>query len=279
MKQFLKQHGLWVLFAAAVISVTLALMSYFSNTSSPLANLAGVIAAPFRAAYTAVDTWFADRHSRFADIAALQEENEQLRLQIAKMEEQVRQAESDSEENVRLHELLNLREKRRDFVFESASIVERSSSNWTSAFTLNRGTAHDVSVNDCVVTQEGYLVGVVSEVGVNWCTVLTVLDTDISLGAQVFRTSDVGVAEGDFSLMSEGRLKLGYLPADCTLLNGDLIVTSGLGGYYPSGLVLGTVAEVRLDDSGAREYAVLAPSAPLTSLQEVFIIKEFDIVD
>lgn len=281
MKNFLKEHGLWVLFAAAVIAVALAVMSFFSSsTSSPLENLAGIITSPFRTAFSAAANWFNDKQDYFADNQALKQENQDLRNQIAQMEEELRQARSALEENKRLRELLDLREKKRDLGdLEPAYILEHSSSNWSSTLTLNQGTEHDVAVNDCVITEEGYLVGVVDQVGLNWCTVLTVVDTDISLGAQVFRTEDVGVAEGDFSLMSQGRLKLSRLPAGAVLLYGDLIVTSGLGGYYPSGLVIGTVEEVQLDDSGATQYAVIAPSADLDSLTEVFIIKSFEIVN
>ena len=281
MKNFLKEHGLWVLFAAAVIAVALAVMSFFSSsTSSPLENLAGIITSPFRTAFSSVANWFNDKQDYFANNQALREENQELRNQIAQMEADLRQAKSDSEENKRLRELLNLREKKRDLgELEPAQILEHSSSNWTSTLTLNQGTEHGVELNDCVITEEGYLVGVVNQVGLNWCTVLTVVDTDISLGAQVFRTEDVGVAEGDFSLMSQGRLKLSYLPAGVSLLNGDLIVTSGLGGYYPSGLVIGTIEEVQLDDSGSTQYAVIAPSADLDSLTEVFIVKSFEIVN
>ena len=134
-----------------------------------------------------------------------------------------------------------------------------------------------MEVNDCVITETGALVGLVSAVGYNWCTVLTVVDTDTSLGAQVYRSKDLGMAVGDFSLMEEGRLRLDYLPADCQLLGGDLVVTSGLGGYYPSGLSVGTVEEVQLSDSGAASYAVLEPAADFDSLVEVFVIKSFDI--
>ncbi len=279
MKNFLKQHGLWVLFAAAVISVALALMAHFTSTSSPLSNLAGIVTAPFKSAYTAAATWFNDKQAYYKDYKDLEKENADLKRQIAGMEAQVRQAEADSEENERLRKLLNLRPQNRSFELEAATITEHSSSNWTSSLTLNRGTEHGVEVNDCVVTESYQLVGVVSEVGQNWCTVLTVVDTDTSLGAQVFRTRAVGIASGDFSLMGEGKLKLSRLPADTQLLNGDLIVTSGLGGYYPSGLVIGAVEEVQMDDSGATRYAVVAPSAPLASLTEVFIVKSFDIVD
>lgn len=279
MKKFMQEHGLWILFATAVIAVALAAMSFFSNTSAPLTNLANTVSAPFRAAYTSIATWFNDKQAYYKDTTDLEKENAALRLQIARMEAAARQAQADSEENQRLRELLNLREQRRSFVFEPASITERSPSNWTDSFTLNRGTNHGVEQGDCVITEEEALVGVVSEVGLNWCTVLLVTDTDTSLGAQVFRTRDLGLAQGDFSLMDQGQLRLGYLPAGAALLNGDLIVTSGLGGFYPSGLVIGSVDEVQQDDSGATSYAVLTPAAPLDELTEVFIIKEFDIVD
>ncbi|MCI6568004.1 rod shape-determining protein MreC [Dysosmobacter sp. HCP28S3_G4] len=279
MKNFLKQHGLWVLFAVAVIAVALAVMSLFSTTSSPLMNLAGIVTSPFRAAYTAVANWFNEKQDYFADVQALREENQALKNQIASMEEDLRQAKSDSEENQRFRKLMNLREKKRDLGdLEPAHILEHSSTNWTSSLTLNQGTEHDVEINDCVITEEGYLVGVVSAVGLNWCTVLTLIDTDTSLGAQVFRTEDIGLAEGDFSLMGQGLLKLSHLPAGTELLGGDLVVTSGLGGYYPSGLVIGSVKEVRLDDSGATQYAVLEPSARFDELVEVFVVKSFEIV-
>ena len=106
--------------------------------------------------------------------------------------------------------------------------------------------------------------------------ILTLVDTDTSLGAQVFRTGDLGVAQGDFSLMGENRLRLDYLPADCDLLGGDLVVTSGLGGFFPAGLVIGSVEELQMDDSGASSYAILAPAVDFSSLQQVVVIRSFD---
>ena len=280
MKNFLREHGLWVLFAAAVIAVALAVMSVLSYTSSPLVNAANTIAAPFRAAYTAVATWFNDKQNYYRDTTALEEENAALRRQLAEMEDAIRQAETDSAENARLRELLNLREQRRDITgdLEAALITEHAVSNWTSTLTLNKGSQHGVEAGDCVIDETGAIVGTICEVGLNWSRVLTLVDTDTSLGAQVFRTDELGLAQGDFSLMEQGRLRLDYLPADCQLLSGDLVVTSGLGGFYPSGLVIGSVEEVRLDDSGAASYAILAPKVNFDQLAEVFVIKSFDIV-
>lgn len=278
MKQFLQKHGLWVLFAAAVIAVGLALMSVFSNTSSPLANAANVIASPFRAAYTGVADWFNDKQNYYQDNTDLKEENAALKKQLAEMEAAIRQAEKDSAENERLKALLGLQSQRPDLTsdLQAAMITQHTVTNWTSTLTIDKGTLHGLEVNDCVISETGALVGVISEVGTNWATILTLVDTDTSLGAQVFRTGDLGLAQGNFSLMEDNRLRMEFLPTDCSLLGGDLVMTSGLGGYYPAGLVIGSVAEVQKDDSGATSYAILEPAVEFDALEEVFVIRSFD---
>ncbi|MBP3486504.1 MAG: rod shape-determining protein MreC, partial [Oscillospiraceae bacterium] len=195
MKNFLKEHGIWVLFAAAVIAVALALMSFFSASAYPLANLTGILASPFRSAYTAVATWFNDKQAYYQDVKALQAENAALKKAIAEMEETVRQAQADRDENKLLRQLLDLRAQRRDLNdLEAAAITEHSVTNWTSSLTLNKGTSHGVQVGNSVIDATGALVGVISEAGSNWSTVLTAVDTDTSLGARVFRTKDLGLA-------------------------------------------------------------------------------------
>ena len=279
MREFLEKYGLRLLIITTACAVLISVLSFVSATSGFLQNAVGVLTYPFRSAVTAVATWAEDKQRYYKDYSDLIAENEALRERVAELERDARQAEADREENALLRELLELREQRRDLTFESAAVIDRESTNWTSALTLNRGTAHGVEKNDCVVSAEGDLVGVVSAVGYNWCTVLTVIDTDTELGARVFRTQEVAVAEGDLALMGEGKLKLSYLSADAQLLSGDVVTTSGRGGFYPGGLVIGTVESVRTGDDGLAQYAVLAPAARLGELSEVFIIKDFDIVD
>ena len=264
---------------AAAIAVLLCIMTDFSTTSAALPNLAGIITAPFRSASANLSESVQRWTDYFAGFDALEEENRQLKRQIAKMEETVRQAQADREENVRLREVAELREQRRDLHLESARVLVQDASNWYSLLTINKGTAHDVVVGDCVVTEEGYLLGVVTEAGLNWSTVRTILDSETSIGAMVFRSGGSVLAQGDFALMGEGRLRLGYLGADPDVVAGDLILTSGLGGYYPSQLVIGYVEEIRASDNGLSQYAVLRPEAELEGLIQVFVVTGFDIVD
>ena len=279
MKKFFSRYGVWFLAVAAVFAVLLSVLSYFSSTSSVLRNAAGVVTSPFRAAASGVSGWFEDKRHYYQDYSDLLAENKALREEVAELRAGAQQAELDREENARFRELIGLREQRRDFVFESAKVLERSVSNWTRTVTLGKGTVHGVAVNNVVVSSEGYMIGVVTEAGANWCTVQTVIDTDTELGALLFRTGDVVIAEGDFALMHENRLKVTYLPADTALLVGDYIMTSGLGGYYPSNIVIGTVESVEVGDSGIAQYAVLKPLVDFDELTEVFIIKSFDIVE
>ena len=206
MREFLEKYGLRLLIITTACAVLISVLSFVSATSGFLQNAVGVLTYPFRSAVTAVATWAEDKQRYYKDYSDLIAENEALRERVAELERDARQAEADREENALLRELLELREQRRDLTFESAAVIDRESTNWTSALTLNRGTAHGVEKNDCVVSAEGDLVGVVSAVGYNWCTVLTVIDTDTELGARVFRTQEVAVAEGDLALRAQAEL-------------------------------------------------------------------------
>ena len=128
-------------------------------------------------------------------------------------------------------------------------------------------------------SMEDYAMDASADLELGDSDMLLLIDTDTELGARIFRTGEVAVAEGDFALMGQGKLKLSYLTSDDEVLIGDQIVTSGLGGYYPSGLVIGSVESVRTDDDGLARYAVLAPMMDFDALTEVFVITDYDIVD
>ena len=279
MKRPSNRFVIMVLSVAVIAAVLLSVMSYLSATSAPLPNVAGIIASPFRSVSASVSETFRRWTGYFVGVDELREENAQLKEQIAKMEETVRQAQADREENARLREVAQLREQRRDLHLESARVLVQDSSNWYSELTINKGTAQDITVGDCVVTETGDLLGMVTETGLNWSTVRTILDSESSIGALVFRNGGSAMAQGDFALMGEGRLSLTYLGTEPDVVAGDLIVTSGLGGFYPSQLVIGYVEEVRTSDNGLAHYAVLKPEAETTGLVQVYVVTSFDIVD
>ncbi|MBQ9837677.1 MAG: rod shape-determining protein MreC [Oscillospiraceae bacterium] len=276
MKRFFSKHGLLLLAAITTVMVIMCIIAAVSSGTPFLRNAAGVIASPFRAAGSAVAGWAADVEAHFDDVEMLQGENDELRRYVAELEEQLRQAQTAMEENERLREALGLKNENPDYELTEASVTERSISNWYSVLTINRGTKHGVEIGHCVTDEYGNLVGVITDAGYNWSRVTTLLDTDSAIGATVFRTGDVAVAEGRLDLMGEGCLALTYLTDPDSLIVGDQVVTSGLGGYLPGGLVIGAVREVRIDDGGVNRYAVVKAKVTPKELVQVFIIRDFD---
>ena len=165
MKRFFTKTGIWLLAAAAIIAVVLCVVSSLSSGTGLLHNALGVIASPFRSAGAAVTEWVGGIGDRFESVEALQQENEELRQQIAELEKQLRAAEPAAEENVQLRSLLGLRQQRSDLQFEAARVTQRDVSNWASTLVLDRGSRHDVAVGDCAVDSTGALAGAVTEVG------------------------------------------------------------------------------------------------------------------
>ena len=280
MKDFFRQNGVLILVAAALLAAILGVVSLLlGGNADPLSNAVRVVVTPVRNGINQVVGWTEDVRSYLTEHDQLKEEVARLEEENAQLREQAREGQDALEENERLRELLELREKRRDFAFESATVTAMTSSNWNSTLTISKGSDFGVALNDCVVTETGALVGVVSEVGTNWATVSTIVDTSIEIGGVVGRTDSAGIIGGDFELMGRGRVRLSYLPEATQLIAGDEVLTSGRGGVYPSGLVVGHVEEIHMDESGLTRYAEVTPEADLEHLVQVFVITDFDIVE
>lgn len=280
MKDFFRDNGFWLLLIALLLSILLGLASVLlSGSTDPLSNLANTITAPFKNGVSAALDWAEGVYGYVFHYGELEDELSSLRRRVAELEEQARQGEEALKENEQLRLLLELREQRKDFDFESAKITARSTSNWESTLTISKGSAAGVEAGDCVITESGVLVGVVSETSLISSTVATLIDTSIEVGGVVTRTYSAGILEGDFDLMNQGLLRLGYLPEGAGLVAGDEVLTSGLGGIYPAGLVVGRVQGVFNDAAGMSRYAIVEPSVELDGLIEVFIIKDFDVVE
>ena len=280
MKNFLRQNGILLLVIAFLLSVLIGIVSVvMGGSADPLSNIVNTVTSPVRGGIAAAADWVESVYAYVFRYGELEDELNALRTQVGKLQEAVRQGEEAVRENEQLRELLEFQTRRRELTTEPAKVTARSTSNWESTLTLSKGTTSDIQAGDCVITQTGALVGVVSEVGVNWSTVSTIINTDTEMGGIVTRTYSAGVLEGDFSLMNQGRLKLNYLPEEAQLVSGDEVLTSGRGEVFPAGLLVGKVEGVFTDPSGQTRYAVVEPAVALDNLIEVFVIKDFEIIE
>ena len=275
MKDFFRRNGFWLLVIAFLLSVLIGISSaLMGGNADPLSDLVSAVTAPVRNGVSAVADWAGGVSRYVFHYGEMEQELQDLEKKVAELEGELREGQEAIQENARLRELLGLRSKRQDLTFESAKVTARSASNWQSTLTLSKGEEAGLQPGNCVITSTGVLVGVVSEVGSH-----TAIDTSMEMGGIITRTNSAGVLEGDFALMKEGRLKLSYLPDGAQLVAGDEVLTSGKGDVYPSGLVVGQVEGVFSDASGMNRYAVVAPEVALDTLVEVFVIKDFDIVE
>ena len=274
MTRFFRDNGLLLVIIAALLAAVLAVGSSLLG-ADPLTNLAELAATPFRGISSAVANWTQERYDRTFRYDQMEQTNEELRHRVSELEELEREYQDAIREKERLEDLLGLAEERPEFTYEDAQVTRRTTSNWESNLTIDQGSADGVEADDCVIDQYGNLVGIVTEVGSNWSLVATVLDPSVELGGRVARTDDDAILEGDFTLMLEGQLKLSYLPEDTQLVSGDQVITSGLGGVYPAGLVVGEITGLFTEADGVSRYAQVKPAADLDSVRYVYVITDF----
>ena len=179
----------------------------------------------------------------------------------------------------RLREALNLRAKHTDYELESSKVVLWSSSNWSSSFTISKGASSGIEYGDPVITEYGALVGQVTELGETWATVSTLIDVDMSVGAFVGDTGTSGMVMGEFALMKNKQAKLTFLADGAQIFVGDEVLTSGQGGAFPQGLVIGTITAVQTEAGGQIEFGLVQPQCNFESLVQVFVIKSFEVVE
>ena len=202
-------------------------------------------------------------------------ENEELKKQLREANEKLIDYEQKKRENEQFRSFLGLKETNPDYEFEPATVIGRDSTNRFYSFTIDCGSIHGVEAADPVITADG-LVGIVWEVGLTYSHVRTILDISVEAGVYDISTRDSGIVTGDISLSSEGLCKLKYLPKDSGIANGNLIVTSGIGGVFPKDLPVGTVKSIEVDASGLSLTAVIIPSADIENVTDVLVIKSFN---
>ncbi len=274
MRKVLKSAGLAVL-GALVIVLILTLLGRLTGRENIFTRSFQTVAAPAERLFASGAERWEELRAALRDYEALKAENETLKAQIADMDAEVRRSQGANAENDRLRQLLELKRSHTDYVLLDASIISWGSSNWSSTFDLDKGSFSGVEVGDCVITENGFVVGVVTETGLYSCSVRTLIDPRAAMGATVHSTGLTAVAEGDFTLMTAGQLKLTYVFENSVLELGDTVLTSGAGGVYPAGLVIGKISGIGSEDDGYGQFGIVTPSAELSGLSQVFLILDY----
>ena len=281
MKDYIRKYGvrLAALILCCALLVGLAGRKKEDGSSGVVARVSHDLSSPVQRAVGSMVAWLEDLYGYIYDYDQLVQENQSLRAQLAEAQDEARSASEFKEENLRLRTLLGYLEQHTSYVTESAQIVAWDASNWVRAFSISKGTNFGIEKGDAVITEEGYLVGQVADIGTNWATVRTLIDVNMDVGVLVGDTEIAAVVVGDYALMQEGSCKLSYFTEDVTLFVEDRVITSGNGGAFPPGLAVGIISELRSEAGGQSYYAVVRPYTNINTLSQVFIVKDYEVVE
>jgi len=262
----------WV-FVAVVVSLFLVIFLAARGQLNPILTNSTVITAlaPFQRAIS----WAGDKINGATttvwEIATVYYQNKELKEEVFALRQQNLQAAEYVAENIRLQEMLDYKHAAVQFDLMPAKVIGRESSTWTSVISINRGSSDGIKPNMPVVTEKG-LVGVITDVSPVASRVQLLLDSRFSVGTLVQRPESrvAGIVQGN---PSDAMLpQMINIPRNSDIIVGDTIVTSGFGGVFPKGLMVGSVATVKNDSGGLLEIAYINTAVDFQKLEDVMII-------
>jgi rod shape-determining protein MreC len=210
---------------------------------------------------TSQETW-----ENYVDLRSVRQENVRLQEEIRALETRLRALEEGRRENERLKSLLGLRDQQ-PFQVTAAGVVGKDATNWFHSVLIDRGSRHGIERHMAVIASGG-LVGQVVEVTPSTARVQLITDPVSSVGALLQNSRAAGLLVG----AQFGRLRVKYLPVRADVRAGEPVITSGLGGVYPKGILVGKMVAVDKRRGALFQEATVEPSVDFSRLEEVLVV-------
>ena len=276
MKDFFDTWKFKILVGIAVFLA--AIMAYAGAngrlTAAPQ-EILSVAVAPFQRAAAAVSNGVSSLWEKYTNIDAILEENEKLTTENAELRGQMVDYDKLKAENEAYKALTNIQEQHPEMSYVSSFVIGRDPLDLFYGFTLDQGSLDGVEANDAITSDEGYLLGVVTEVDLTSCKVMTILHPSFNAAGVVSRTRDNGIITGGADYAAEGLCILSNLSRSTLTKANDQVITTGLGGVFPPDVLVGVVQELVPEASGKSTIAVLKPGADPRTVKHVFIITNY----
>ncbi len=204
------------------------------------------------------------------------EENQELKNELAELYAKISDYTEISQENDHLREMIDLADSADGVeLSEPCTVIGRTANDIYGSFFIDKGEKDGIEYYDPVVTSSG-LVGFVTEVEYTYSLVTPLLSNEISLGVYCVRTGETGVIEGSYELALDGTVRMVYIPLECEMTDGDIVITSGYSGNVPKGIVVGTAGSITIAPSGLTRVGIIKPTVDPFDLKTVFVITDFD---
>ena len=259
---------------AALLSGTIFAVVTSSN-ASPVTGALGVVLNPVQKAAAYVSEKLQDFNIMFQSSSRYAEKIEDLEKQIQDYEKQLVDYEQVKQKMNSYADMLEIKEKNPDYELEPATIIGRDSLDAFYSFIIDKGSSDGVSVNDPVVYGE-YVVGLVHSVKATYSVVWTVFNPKVNISASEIRSREMGYTTTTSELAMEKKCLFSGLEKNTGVSVGSIVCTSGIGGIYPKGLIIGKISEIIDSKYDASVNAVIVPTVDITELENVFVITDFD---
>ena len=266
-------HKIWaLLFVLLALFCVIFFAARGRFQASASTSTVGTVLAPFEMAFSWCGQQIRSVTANLWEIATVHEQNKMLKNEIDQLRRENTTAEEYAAENARLRELLAYKQAAHQFDLLAARVIGRDAALWTSTIVIDRGARDGVRENMPVVTGKG-LVGHVTEVGPISSKVQLLLDVRSSVGTLIQRSESrvTGIVTG--TMDNPYMPQMINIPRNADVEDGDAVVTSGFGGVYPKGIMVGRVASQRSDDSGLLKIAVIETAVDFQRLDDVAIIR------
>lgn len=276
MKRFLRSGGFKMLVViATVVFLGVLCAAVSNNASSPITSAIGTVFSPLQKLSSAIADSLDGVTVSFTSSKQYKAENDKLRNELEEYRKKLADY-NDMKKKVDAYEnFYGIKQKNPDYEFSYGSVISRDAADVYDSFVLNIGSKDGVSVDDPVIYGE-YVVGVVKKVNYSTCVVYSVLDPRVNIGAFESATREYGYVSGDAVLYGESKCKLYGLDSSTSVVSGGVVCTSGAGGVFPDGLIIGEVTAVKNDEVSASFYAEIKPFADTSTISDVFVITAFE---
>lgn len=218
-----------------------------------------------------IDRTVDDFNTLFVDSTQVVEENVRLKNELEGMKLDLADIDELRAENERLRGLLGMAGKL-EYSCVGASVIAMTPGSWFSEFTIDKGSGDGLAVGMPVMTASG-LVGKITETAPSSSVVRSIVDSRSALAGIIERTRDSGIVKGILMAGDDANLlRMTYLSSETELIIGDRVLTGGLEGDYPKGLLVGTVTEVSRQTSSSEGYVILSPAVDFLRIEEVLVL-------
>ncbi|MBN2207953.1 MAG: rod shape-determining protein MreC [Candidatus Coatesbacteria bacterium] len=268
MAAFARRHQTLILLLS-LITTSIYLMSLdIRNPDKTIIIERAIIAivAPLQSFTTAVYNGIARAIETYFSLVNTNKENRRLKETISRLEAEKAQLIEAAIQNTRLKKIVNLDESRR-FMLQACSVIGVDPSKLFSSVFIDRGSSDGLSRNMPAITYDG-VVGKIVKVSPHAARVQLLTDTRSSVAVIAQRSRAPGILQGNGSSVCE----MAYIDADADIKSGDVLLTSGLGGIFPSGLRVGRVRSVVKKEGAMTKSARVTVFVNVHQLEEVLIL-------